>query len=129
MFKVDGQSHTMNVVRRFCDMVSHVCDTNAKRYRGRGCGGPNPFAQAADFLGHTRFGPLTHSQQSFRKDVMIWVEASSSASAHITDDRRFFQTFTNEWVLALFEICLLRTFQMKPVKLVSAESCLFEHRN
>ena len=96
-----------------------------KRYRGGGYGRPNPFAQAADFLGHTRYGPLTHSQQSFRKDVMIWVEASStSASIHITDDRQFFLTFTNELVLALFEICSIKMFQIKPVQLVPAEKYL-----
>ena len=57
--------------------------------------------------------------------MMIWVEAlSTSASIHITDDKRFYQTFTNKLVLALIEICLIKTFQIKPIQLVPAEKYL-----
>ena len=84
-----------------------MCDKNAKRYRGGGYGGPNSFTHAADFF---VWCINFFSQQSFQKDV----EPSSSASILITDDKQFL-------VLALFNMWLMKAFQIEPIQLVAVK--------
>ena len=86
-----------------------------------GLGGVNPFCNAASMIGNTGVCALTAKQVSFRKDVTIWLEASNtSASYLITEDKRFYQTFESSYMMDVFKVCCERSFQIKPVTLVSA---------
>ena len=125
VFQVDGGSFTQNEVRRFCDTLSFISDKNGKKYRGGGYGGVNPFFTAASMLGNTKISPLTAKQTSFRKDVTIWLEASTTSAAYlITDDKRFIQTFENPHMMRLFEVCCERALHIKPMALISATEYL-----
>ena len=93
--------------------------------QGWGYGGVNPFFTAASMLGNTKISPLTAKQTSFRKDVTIWLEASTTSAAYlITDDKRFIQTFENPHMMRLFEVCCERALHIKPMALISATEYL-----
>ena len=106
VFRENGKSYTDGEMTRFCNLLSSVCSTNAKRYRGGGYGGPNPYSHTSSAVGNSDISGLTFPQQSVRSDVKIWMEAStcSSADVLITDDRRFYDTFKDPRIQELFKI-------------------------
>ena len=128
LFKEDGVSYTDGEVTRFCNLLSFVCSTNAKRYQGGGYGGPNPFFHVLSSVGNTDISTLTFPQQSLRNDVKIWMEASTCGSADvlITDDRRFFDIFKDD-IQELFKVTFQQSFGIEPIKLVSAEEYMFSN--
>ena len=86
-----------------------------------GYGDVNPFFTAASMLGNTKISALTAKQTTFRKDVTIWLEASTTSAAYlITDDKRFIQTFENPYMMHLFEVCCERALKIKPIALILA---------
>ena len=90
--------------------------------KGRGYGG---LSHAVTFFGNTKSNTLTYPQQSFRNDLIIWMEASTtSAEVLITDNKRFYQTFANELVLELVKICLMQAFNIEPIQPVAATDYL-----
>ena len=113
--------HSLRMKSKDFATLSFFCDKNGKKYRGGGFGGVNPFCNAASMIGNTSICALTAKQISFRKDVTIWLEASTtSASCLITDDKRFYQTFESCYMMDIFKVCCERSLQKKPVTLVSA---------
>ena len=99
VFLVDGAAYSTTEIKRFCDILSYMCDNNGKRYSGGGYGGANPFFNAAGMIGNTKVAGLTSKQISFRKDVTIWLEMSSTSATYlVTDDKRFSQTFENKYI-------------------------------
>lgn len=120
VFQVDSMSFTQND-----DSATPypIFVTKMGKSTGWGFGGVNPFCNAASMIGNTGVCALTAKQVSFRKDVTIWLEVSTtSASYLITDDKRFYPTFESCYMMDVFKVCREGSFQIKPVTLVLVSS-------
>ena len=119
-FSEDGVILTAGETR-FAD--TFLLDKNAKRFRGAGCDGPNYFAHAASALGNSGDGALSIIQNSFRRDMKILLEASTTTSQYlITHDQRFYDTITQPSVWTIFESMAENNL---PIELTTADKYIF----